>query len=310
MSSAKSFPKDMSSALCRRQPLVGNHIHDSFLDARVRPTHFPVLSFVSKYTTQSSSSPRTLCALRRGHVLFAEDIVPSQRHVLFAGGHVHVAQFEGKPPDSNHVNKTSFPDAPILGSHSCGSDQDAEYALSKLLQFGTVDDYQREFEKLMNRVTDIPESLLISYLFSGLKLHLQHQFFVSRPTTLGDAFSLAHITEARYEDERSTTAIAKPTSPILTIAADTVAKIEKAVEFYTSELKEHGTKPENRKSNGVMSVLKDDSGEFDDDLDEINLGLSEEFMIRMLEGRVVFDEKSREVFSVTPWAAKGERMLS
>ncbi|GJZ98436.1 hypothetical protein Tco_0670889 [Tanacetum coccineum] len=100
---------------------------------------------------------------------------------------------------------------------SNGSERDAQYALSKLLQFGTFEDYQREFEKLMNRVTDIPNSLLIFYFFSGLKLHLQHEFFVSRLTTLGDAFSLARIVEARYEDERSTTAIAKPTSPILTM---------------------------------------------------------------------------------------------
>nr|GEW51645.1 RNA-directed DNA polymerase, eukaryota, reverse transcriptase zinc-binding domain protein [Tanacetum cinerariifolium] len=69
----------------------------------------------------------------------------------------------------------------------------------KLLQLGTVEDYQREFEKLMNRVTDIPNSLLISFYISELKLNLQHEFLVSRPTTLGDAFSLAHITEARFE---------------------------------------------------------------------------------------------------------------
>ncbi|GKD64808.1 F-box/kelch-repeat protein SKIP30, partial [Tanacetum coccineum] len=39
-------------------------------------------------------------------------------------------------------------------------------ALSKLLQLGTVEDYQREFEKLMNRVTGIPDSLLISFYIS------------------------------------------------------------------------------------------------------------------------------------------------
>nr|GEY74992.1 reverse transcriptase [Tanacetum cinerariifolium] len=230
---------------------------------------------------------------------------------------------------------------------SGASDQNAKYALSKLLKFGTVEDYQREFEKLMNRVTDIPDSLLISYFFSGLKLHLQHEFFVSRPATLGDAFSLACIIETRYEDERSITAIAKSTSLILTIggsqnkasgssttskvaheivieatlevasediretttAADTVAKIEETVESYTSELKEHGTKPKNKKSNRVMSVLKDEGGEFVNYLYEINLSLSEEFVIRVLEGRDVFDEKSREVFSVASWAAEGRRML-
>ncbi|GJU61849.1 ty3-gypsy retrotransposon protein [Tanacetum coccineum] len=69
--------------------------------------------------------------------------------------------------------------------------EDPNEALSKLLQLGTVEDYQREFEKLMNRVTDIPDSLLISFYISGLKLHLQRELLVSKPTTLGDVFLLA-----------------------------------------------------------------------------------------------------------------------
>nr|GEX26562.1 hypothetical protein [Tanacetum cinerariifolium] len=72
-------------------------------------------------------------------------------------------------------------------------------ALSKLLQLGAVEDYQQEFEKLTNRVTDIQESLLISFYISGLKLNLQHELLVSRPTTLSDAFSLARVIEARFE---------------------------------------------------------------------------------------------------------------
>ncbi|GJW58335.1 retrotransposon-related protein [Tanacetum coccineum] len=79
--------------------------------------------------------------------------------------------------------------------------EDLNGALSKLLQLGTEKDYQREFEKLMNRATDIPDSLLISFYISRLKLHLQREFLVSRPTTLGDAFSLAIITEARMDDQ-------------------------------------------------------------------------------------------------------------
>ncbi|GJW37930.1 hypothetical protein Tco_0060850 [Tanacetum coccineum] len=51
----------------------------------------------------------------------------------------------------------------------------------------------------MNKVTDIPDSLLISFYISGLKLNLQHELLVSRPTTLGDAFSLARITKAHFE---------------------------------------------------------------------------------------------------------------
>nr|GEY48096.1 pentatricopeptide repeat-containing protein At3g02650, mitochondrial [Tanacetum cinerariifolium] len=58
-------------------------------------------------------------------------------------------------------------------------------------------------------------------------------------------------------------------------------------------------------SNRVILVLKEGGGELDDSLDEINLGLSEEFVIRVLKGRHVSGEKSREVFSVTPWETEG-----
>nr|GEV13010.1 cytochrome P450 [Tanacetum cinerariifolium] len=73
--------------------------------------------------------------------------------------------------------------------------------LSKLLQLGAVKNYQREFEKVMNRAMDIPDSLLISYYISGLKLHLQQELLLSKPTTLGDVFSLARIIEARFDDQ-------------------------------------------------------------------------------------------------------------
>nr|GEY23659.1 protein ALP1-like [Tanacetum cinerariifolium] len=44
------------------------------------------------------------------------------------------------------------------------------------------------------------------------------------------------------------------------------------------------------KSNKVISVLKDEGGEFVDSLDVINFGLSKEFVIKVLEGRDVFGE--------------------
>ncbi|GJS60498.1 hypothetical protein Tco_0655282 [Tanacetum coccineum] len=79
------------------------------------------------------------------------------------------------------------------------SDRNAEYELSKLLQMGTVAEYQDEFEKLINRVTGISESLLTSFYISGLKLTLSIELLRARPTTLGEAFSLARIIEARLE---------------------------------------------------------------------------------------------------------------
>ncbi|GJT24412.1 50S ribosomal protein HLP, mitochondrial-like protein [Tanacetum coccineum] len=78
------------------------------------------------------------------------------------------------------------------------SDQDAKDALSKLLQMGTVVEYQSEFKNLISRVTGISENLLASFFISGLKLKLQLELLrsYSKPTTLGEAFYLAHIVEA------------------------------------------------------------------------------------------------------------------
>ncbi|GJZ57216.1 reverse transcriptase, partial [Tanacetum coccineum] len=91
-----------------------------------------------------------------------------------------------------------------------GNDLDAEYALSRLLQRGTVAQYHNEFEILISRVTGKSESLLASIYIFGLKPTLIHALLWSNPTTLKEAFSLSRIVEARYEDERATTAIAKP----------------------------------------------------------------------------------------------------
>nr|GEU89578.1 hypothetical protein [Tanacetum cinerariifolium] len=52
--------------------------------------------------------------------------------------------------------------------------------------------------------------LLISFYISGLKPTLQQKLLVSKPTTLGEAFSLAHIIEACYNNEWPTTSITKP----------------------------------------------------------------------------------------------------
>ncbi|GJY45105.1 hypothetical protein Tco_0433318 [Tanacetum coccineum] len=88
-------------------------------------------------------------------------------------------------------------------------DWDAEDALSKLLQTGTVAEYESKFVILISRVTGKSESLLKTFYISGLKPALQCALLRSNPSTLGEAFFKARFTEARFEDERSTIAIAK-----------------------------------------------------------------------------------------------------
>nr|GEZ02666.1 class II heat shock protein [Tanacetum cinerariifolium] len=94
-----------------------------------------------------------------------------------------------------------------------GSDGDAQDALSKLLKLGTVAEYESRFVILANRVTGISANLLKSFYIFGLKLALQIELLRSRPTTLGEAFSLARITEARFEDEWSTTTYCQTKRP-------------------------------------------------------------------------------------------------
>ncbi|GJT24414.1 ty3-gypsy retrotransposon protein [Tanacetum coccineum] len=90
--------------------------------------------------------------------------------------------------------------------------EDPQGALSKLLQTETVAHYQSEFEKLINRVTDVSETLLISFYISGLKPAIQRELLISRPSTLGDAFALARITKACFGDQWATTIPANSSS--------------------------------------------------------------------------------------------------
>jgi hypothetical protein len=77
---------------------------------------------------------------------------------------------------------------------------------------GTIAEYQSEFEVLINRVTGISENLLKSMYISGLKPALQCTLVRSNPTTLGEAFSLARLMEARFEEERSSSSSNKASS--------------------------------------------------------------------------------------------------
>nr|GEV11598.1 retrotransposon Gag protein [Tanacetum cinerariifolium] len=82
-----------------------------------------------------------------------------------------------------------------------GKDRDAKDALFKLLQMGTVGEYESKFVMLLNRVTRISENLLKSFYISGLKPTIQCALLRSNPTTLDEAFSLSHATEARFVED-------------------------------------------------------------------------------------------------------------
>ncbi|GKD97031.1 hypothetical protein Tco_1380928 [Tanacetum coccineum] len=153
---------------------------------------------------------------------------------------------------------------------SGGSDRDAEYTLSRLLQ------------RVISSDLKWPEG---------------------KATTLGEAFSLARLIEAHFE------AIAeKEKEQIIKKKVDTILSLQNSV-FDSGESNVETLRVDEDEPNKVISVLKDGGGEFDDNIDEINLGLREECVIRVLEDKDVSGEKSHEVFSITPWVAKGGRRV-
>nr|GFA15467.1 hypothetical protein [Tanacetum cinerariifolium]GFA15484.1 hypothetical protein [Tanacetum cinerariifolium] len=87
----------------------------------------------------------------------------------------------------------------VLFMASGDSDRDAKDVLSKLLQMCKVAECQQDFEMLINRITGISESLLTLFYISRLKLTIQIELLRARPTTLGEAFFLSRIIEARFE---------------------------------------------------------------------------------------------------------------
>nr|GEV37659.1 class II heat shock protein [Tanacetum cinerariifolium] len=215
------------------------------------------------------------------------------------------------------------------------SDRDTKYAISKLLQMGTVAEYQNEFEMLIKRVTRMAESLLKTFCISGLKPALQCALLRSNPTTLDEAFSLARAAEAHFTDlqlwellRSNPTTLREAFFRVCITEAHfeeitgKELKIKEKADTYLSWLSEEAPLvvkgPFDANEDTILSlrsedpnlriqekaveyvralnaaprevVLKDRGGEFDDRLYEINLDLSQEFVIRISESRDVSGE--------------------
>nr|GEW91567.1 NDR1/HIN1-like protein 6 [Tanacetum cinerariifolium] len=192
------------------------------------------------------------------------------------------------------------------------SDQDARYALSKLLQRGTAAEYETH-------------------------------------TTLGEAFFIARIMEARFETiagkklnikekiDIILSWLSEETPPVIKGSLDAiedigVVEVSSAIDDVfdidecnvesmkvRSEFSEFSENKEIVKEvvvgggeacgvgedelNRVISALKDGGGEFDGRLDEINLNLSEELADN--GGKVIFEGAG----SVTAWVVEGKRSV-
>ncbi|VFQ88034.1 unnamed protein product [Cuscuta campestris] len=72
--------------------------------------------------------------------------------------------------------------------------------LCKLQQRASVIDYQADFERLLNKITGVPEPTLISIYIAGLKQPTWREVLLRRPVTLGQTFALARELAVNYTD--------------------------------------------------------------------------------------------------------------
>ncbi|GJQ96505.1 hypothetical protein Tco_0007644 [Tanacetum coccineum] len=124
------------------------------------------------------------------------------------------------------------------------------------------------------------------------------EFLRSYSSTLGEAFFRARITKACFEDENNQ-------------AVDTIVGDQEDLDVKDKQVKKADDREiENIKDKEGKNVEDQQGSERDDDTNNDDVGyMRQPIKDEVLKGRDVFGEKSREVFSVTPWAAEGGRRV-
>ena len=71
--------------------------------------------------------------------------------------------------------------------------EDFDEALSQVLQIGSLRDYQREFERLGNRVRGWTQKALVGMFMGGFKAEIADGIRMFRPQTVKETISLAKM---------------------------------------------------------------------------------------------------------------------
>ncbi|KAH9734992.1 hypothetical protein KPL71_017589 [Citrus sinensis] len=80
--------------------------------------------------------------------------------------------------------------------------EDFDEALSRVKQTGTLREYQKEFEKLGNRVQGWTQKALVGTFMGGLKSEISEEIRMFRPRTLKKAISLARMKDEQLSRQR------------------------------------------------------------------------------------------------------------
>jgi hypothetical protein len=80
--------------------------------------------------------------------------------------------------------------------------EDFDEALSRIKQGGSLRDYQREFERLGNRVRGWTQRALVGTFMGGLKTEISDGIRMFKPQTLKEAISLARMKDDQLSRQR------------------------------------------------------------------------------------------------------------
>ncbi|KAF7813177.1 retrotransposon-related protein [Senna tora] len=77
--------------------------------------------------------------------------------------------------------------------------EDPKQALKELMQLNTVEEYQSEFETIVNKAIGLAKDWLISFFIGGLKEYIKSEVVLAKPTTYYETVSIAKLHEQRHK---------------------------------------------------------------------------------------------------------------
>ena len=77
--------------------------------------------------------------------------------------------------------------------------EDLDEDLSKVQQIGSLRDYQKEFERLGNRVHGWSQKALVGSFMGGLRPEISEAICMFKPKTLKEAISLARMKDEQLQ---------------------------------------------------------------------------------------------------------------
>ena len=95
--------------------------------------------------------------------------------------------------------------------------EDFDEALSRIRQVGSLRDYQREFERLGNRVQGWTQRTLVGTFMGGLRPDISDGIRMFKPQTLKEAINLARMKDDQLARQRRFGGLALPTRAPLTL---------------------------------------------------------------------------------------------